>query len=725
MAKQKSVWGIDIGQCALKAIKLTYDSAADRAVAQSFDFIEHDKILSQPDADPEELIQKALEKFLSRNDVKDDSVVVGMPGQSGLARFVKLPPVEVKKVPEIVMFEARQQIPFPLEDVIWDFQKIGGSGEEEEGFALETEVGIFAIKRDMCFRQLQPFQRAGIEADVVQLAPVSLYNYVAYDHILHGEQPAEGEEQEGDTIVILDIGADKTDVVITDGDMIWLRNLPIGGNHFTRALTKELKLTFAKAEHLKRNATKAPDPKKLYQAMRPVFQDFVGELQRSIGYFSSTHRTNVIQKVIGVGNGFKLPGLQKFLQQNLQYPVEKVSKFNGVTGDEVVGAASFNENLASFCVSYGLALQGLNQTPVQTNLLPKEIQNARLIREKKPWSLVAAALLLFGFVSIFYGNFRVYKAVHAETFNGPVERAKSAAKNFGDWKSKYDSAIGAISSTTDQGKQLIGAEQYKDKTEWIKVLKLINDALPPRVAELDKMELEEVPEVNVEYILAAHLPNVQDWYNTQPDKAKNSMAQIDKDNPPQGEGWVFQILGYTFHKTYEQYLLREVVPRFQTDALRKEGISHAALTWSEVEKEWTPAKGSEALKKANKITKMVQTLAARTSPMGGSGGGSGMMMSGGADMSGGTMGTMGGMGGMDMMMMESFMPEDYSSYQDASMEGQFMMMGRGQMGMPQVPEEKTLMRTDFEILFVWTPGAKPAEAEAAEGEAAQGEPAAQ
>ena len=82
-----------------------------------------------------------------------------------------------------------------------------------------------------------------------------------------------------------------------------------------------MKLTFAKAEHLKCNATKSPDPRAVFQALRPVFNDYVSEIQRSIGYFSSVNREANVAKVVGLGNGFKLAGLQKFLQQNLQYEV--------------------------------------------------------------------------------------------------------------------------------------------------------------------------------------------------------------------------------------------------------------------------------------------------------------------------------------------------------------------------------------------------------------------
>ncbi len=110
------------------------------------------------------------------------------------------------------------------------------------------------------------------------MAPIALYNYIATDQL-------KGSDLKG-SVVLLDIGADNTDLIITDGTRIWQRNVPIGGNHFTRALTKELKLTFAKAEHLKRNATKAPDPKAVFTAMRGVFNDFASEINRSIGFYS-------------------------------------------------------------------------------------------------------------------------------------------------------------------------------------------------------------------------------------------------------------------------------------------------------------------------------------------------------------------------------------------------------------------------------------------------------
>src|SRR5215471_18759971 len=198
MAVESGVWGIDLGQCALKALRL--EMIDGQLTATAFDYVEHPKILSQPDADPDQLIREALEKFLSRNSLRGDQVAISIPGQSGLARFVKLPPVEEKKIGDIVRFEAKQQIPFNLEEVVWDYQKIG-SGAVTDGFAMETEIGLFAIKRDMVNRSLQHFKDVGVEVHIVQMSPLALCNYVAYD-LLAADKAEEGggeeEEDEGE-----------------------------------------------------------------------------------------------------------------------------------------------------------------------------------------------------------------------------------------------------------------------------------------------------------------------------------------------------------------------------------------------------------------------------------------------------------------------------------------------------------------------------------------------
>ena len=426
MAKQPiGVWGIDLGQCGLKAIRLTEHEGTVTATA--FDFVEHPKILSQPDADPDQLTREALEKFLSRNQLRGDVVAISVPGQSGLARFVKLPPVEEKKIGDIVRFEAKQQIPFNLDEVVWDYQKLG-SGLVTDGFAMETEIGLFAMKRDAVNRYLQHFKDVHVDVHLVQMAPLALCNFVAYDLLKKGPTPdAEGDRGKKTAVVALDIGTDASNLVVTDGGrIIWQRPIPLGGNHFTRALTKDMKLTFAKAEHLKRNAIKSHDLKKILASIKPVLNDFVGEVQRSLGYFQNTHRDVAVEYMVGLGNAFRLPGLQRYLAEKLSLDVRKLEKMERLGGDGVVAAPSFTENILSFAVAYGLAIQGLKQSRLLTNLLPQEIRTERLIKAKKPWAVAAAAALLLAVGGMTYGYGRELWAYGGTANAGGGTAAKGA-----------------------------------------------------------------------------------------------------------------------------------------------------------------------------------------------------------------------------------------------------------------------------------------------------------
>jgi type IV pilus assembly protein PilM len=487
MAKQPlGVWGIDLGQCALKALRL--EVGENGVVATAFDYVEHPKILSQPDADPDQLTREALDKFLSRNSIRGDQVAISVPGQSGLARFVKLPPVEEKKIVDIVRFEAKQQIPFNLEEVVWDYQKLS-SGAVTDGFAMETEIGLFAMKRDMVSRYLQHFKDVNVEVHLVQMAPLSLCNFVSYD-LLTGEKKEGEEEAESrgkkQCIVALDIGADSSNLVITDGArIIWQRPIPLGGNHFTRALTKDMKLTFAKAEHLKRNATKSPQLKEILSSLKPVLNDFVGEVQRSLGYFTNTHRDATIRFMVGLGNAFRLPGLQRFLSEKLQLDVRKLQKLNKLSGDPVVTAPAYTENVLSFAVAYGLALQGLKLARLQTNLLPPEIQIERMVKAKKPWAAAAAAALLLGATGLAgayavvgwaFGADQVVSAEkQSEATVDKDKKLTTAFKNQQDKVKKEEDAVRSIIAGRDE------------LPNWLALNKFLSDVLPrPDVTQLEK-----------------------------------------------------------------------------------------------------------------------------------------------------------------------------------------------------------------------------------------------
>jgi type IV pilus assembly protein PilM len=516
MAKSGAVWGIDIGQCALKALRCRpHDKDEHRIVVEAFDYIEYPKILTQPEANRDELINEALEQFVSRNDLAGESVAIAVPGQSGLARFIKLPPVERKKIPDIVKYEARQQIPFALEDVVWDYQPLVGS--EDEGYAIETEVGLFAMKRDQVARHLKPLESAGIPVDIIQLAPLAIYNFISYDRLkVEGPYDPANPPQ---SIVIISLGTDTTDLVITNGYRVWQRSIPIGGNHFTKALTKELKLTFAKAEHLKRNAMKAENPKAVFQAMRPVFSDLVAEIQRSIGFFTSNNRNAKLGEMVALGNPMKLPGLQRFLSQNLDQEVKLIDQYNNLVGGTATAGPQFKENQLTFGVAYGLCVQALDSAQLRTNLLPEEIITTRLVRAKKPWAVAAVAALMVGLTINYFGHYASLLSadVSDPQMDQALKSATTTAKEatdlaavHADLKTKFDSitAIGQNLQSNVDGRLL-----------WLEVLKAVDAALPkdtrpPEQRQETEEDIAKRPELHIQSMDCEYFADLTPWHTS-------------------------------------------------------------------------------------------------------------------------------------------------------------------------------------------------------------------
>lgn len=568
MAELQSAWGIEIGQAGLKAIKLRYAEAAQQVVAVAFDYVPHPKLLNQPDAVPDELIRQALDTFLSRNPIGSDLVAISLPGQNALAKFIQLPPVEQSKVAEIVKYEARQQIPFALEEVIWDFQALGG-GIEESGYLLDGEVGLFAMKREQVQHHLQPFLERKVEVELIQIAPLSLYNFLCYDRL--GYRKDQARDASDDYSVVVDMGSDATTLMVTNGKKIWIRNMPVGGNHFTRALTKEMKLTFAKAEHLKCNATKSPDPRAVFQALRPVFNDYVAEIQRSIGFFSSVNRSAKISRIIGVGNGFRLAGLQKFLQQNLQYEVERVDNFQSLVGDNVLNAPLFQENLLTFCVPYGLALQCLKLTDIHTTLLPPEIATERKIRRKKPWAVATAATLLLGLATSAAGFGNVLSSVSTSRFGEAQSQAEDVAKEAKSLQSNYDAEKGKYKGFQTAGLGLVTTLDSREY--WLEVYKAIDECLPRDTdKQLDEREQAKMNRISIRSITTKKYDDLSVWFNDNAMKDKSYLREDkedeaeakdskksqfvaekpgyeinDKSVPPAGAGYVFTLQGVHYH----------------------------------------------------------------------------------------------------------------------------------------------------------------------------------
>ena len=423
MAKAKAAWGIEVGSAAIKAVRLERDGTEVRVA--DFVVIPHPKVLTTPDLNIEEMLRISLGSFMQQKSIEGVAVMMGVPGNDGLARFAKLPPIPKKAVPQTVLFEAKQQIPFPLEEVEWDYHLFASEDSPE------YEVGIFAILKEKIAQRLSLYKELGIRPAGMTMGPIAVYNAMVYDRELNSTGKP--------VMAFLDIGTRASDLVVIEDGRCWIRTFPIGGHHFTEAIASAFSVPYGKADRLKAEAATHKYAKQLMHAMRPVFDDLLQEVQRSMGHYQSLHPDKPVSQVIGLGSTFRIPGLRKFLSDQLGVEIRRLEEFEKIKV-EGSAASDFAANAMNLSTAVGLALQGLGLTEISINLSPVGSLREQVWGRKNKWFIAAAVLMCLGSAAMFY---RPGGDV-LPNVPGSVVRTKQAAEGF---KKQFDE----VKSSADVG----------------------------------------------------------------------------------------------------------------------------------------------------------------------------------------------------------------------------------------------------------------------------------
>ncbi len=170
-------------------------------------------------------------------------------------------------------------------------------------------IGVKRLTAE-CF--LAPFSQLDVQVDVLQTDFIALHNFLAYQYFSDPEDPSPDEP--APVVAALDVGWDVTNVVVSSPQSLWFRTCGVAGHSFTRALLSDFQLSIAKAEQLKRAPEAADRLADVYEALAPVFADFLKEVRESLAIYERVDPARPVQRVVGLGGGFAQHGLLRFLQ---------------------------------------------------------------------------------------------------------------------------------------------------------------------------------------------------------------------------------------------------------------------------------------------------------------------------------------------------------------------------------------------------------------------------
>src|SRR5690606_32355672 len=309
----------------------------------------------------------------------------------------------------------------------------------------ERDVSLFAVRREAIDDFLLDFANEDLNVEVVSISYLGLLNFVAHD--LRPEEPS----------IVLDIGAAHTDLVLIDEERFWVRPLPHSGNDITNAIAQRFKLSFADAEKLKVEASKVPQQAvKIFQAViQPKLRELVGEIHRSIGYYRSQAGEVAFKNLYLLGNGAKIVGIKKFLEEQLGVRVHRVQSISPFRLNRAVTLKRLQANLPAFGAALGCAVQALGAGACEVDLVPREEKLRKELARKQKHVFIAAGILA---VLMILAWFLINRQIGE--VEGQIVEAERKQKTLSQWAAKIaEVEKGSGNDAEDGGLTAVVAKQ--------------------------------------------------------------------------------------------------------------------------------------------------------------------------------------------------------------------------------------------------------------------------
>lgn len=380
MAKVEEII-FNLGSSHLSSCK--FQKKENKLYLESFDF----KDLSEGSVSEDSWISEietALYDLSRSTGLKGEANFI-LPGNMVLSKTLRVPKVELEKQRKVVAFELSQKMPFPLENLIWDFLVIDDDG-------IEQEILSFAIKPEVVEKLIKAIYRCGIIPKLFTPGPALDY---------HSLQDTDSIDKSEDSLCI-NFGAKTTNLTFLSKSGYLLRSLSFGGNQLTESIASAFGINYTRAEELKLKDSSGElvlnegDPSfATFQVANENFLNkYMQEISRSIVTYKRLKKGKLPAQLIITGRTIKSKGLVESLGQSQQLPI---SYFDSYSQLDV--SKNIDKNIISTLPFIGSEIIGLAKE--LTNLKEQKILNlmpigkAKQLESKKklPWFVVLSIVV--------------------------------------------------------------------------------------------------------------------------------------------------------------------------------------------------------------------------------------------------------------------------------------------------------------------------------------------
>jgi type IV pilus assembly protein PilM len=482
MLNTKSFLTVDFGAGSLKLAEFEIDEAGGLRLKNFA--IEPLGLEGSQEATREKIILQALQATLAEKGFNAKSVNVCAPGFHVFSKFVKLPPVDAAKVGQIIQYEAQQNVPFPLSEVVWDYQILGSAASGE------LEVLLVAIKSEIVEGLFRVAEEAKLKLQLCDASPAALCNAFRYNY-----------PDLEDCTMLLDIGAKTSNLLFFEKGKVFSRSINLGANIITQDFANEAKLKFDDAEKIKiaegfvslGGAYEEPDNPH-QAAISKIARQFMTKLHiqvnQTVQFYRGQQGGSAPQRLFLSGGASIMPYTAQFFAEKLNVPVEYFNPFRNVQIDPAINLEELSRVAHGLGEVVGLGLRNLATCPVEMNLMPDSTLRWQALNQKKPYfiaTVFSLVLVAFG-VGFLFQKLAVNKEAEIERLNPKVAELNAKVERF-------NSAYKKLQRTQTEAGQI--AAWLQQRYYWGDFLAQLRLALIHSEADIQKKLSVQKPNVDV------------------------------------------------------------------------------------------------------------------------------------------------------------------------------------------------------------------------------------
>jgi type IV pilus assembly protein PilM len=342
--------GLDITTSSVKLIELSESGGQYRVESYAAEPTPHNAINEKAIVDAE-AVGEAIRRAVKRSGASAKEAAIAISGDAAITKVIQMPrTLNEGELEGQVELQADQYIPFPMEEVSYDFQVIGPSEKDPE----MLDVLLVATRTENVEQRQAAVQAAGLMTRIVDVEAFALENACK---LMTHQMPDGGIDR---TIAVVDFGASSTTFsVLKNLKVIYTRDFAFGGQQLTEEIMRTYGLSMEEAGRAKKEGGLPSN----YQpeVLDPFIDDMTQQVSRSLQfYLASGSGREQPDQILICGGCANIPGVAEVISSRVGITAERGDPLGQMKMSSKAKAQAVKKDATALLTACGLALRSFD-----------------------------------------------------------------------------------------------------------------------------------------------------------------------------------------------------------------------------------------------------------------------------------------------------------------------------------------------------------------------------